>query len=147
MIVIEAGRYFTETEFDGAELSGFDRLDLNGGGMASVEGSVGLLAGQGVGGTTLINCTFSFPHPRLRPEPGRSVGAHRREPRAQRAEQARRVDPRVARRAGLGMGGDAAQCRAAPRRSAGYGVKYEHVATPPSIRLSFSRWADATTPS
>jgi hypothetical protein len=95
VIVIEAGRYFTETGFDGAELSGFDRLDLNGGGMASVEGSVGLLAGQGVGGTTLINCTFSFPHPRLRPEPGRSVGAHRREPRAQRAEQARRVDPRV----------------------------------------------------
>ena len=63
MIVIEAGRYFRETEFDGAELSGFNRLDLNGGGMASVEGSVGLLAGQGVGGTMLINCTFSFRTP------------------------------------------------------------------------------------
>jgi hypothetical protein len=57
VIVVEAGRYFTETDFDGAELSGFDRLYLNGGGMASVDGSMGLLAGQGLGGTTLINYT------------------------------------------------------------------------------------------
>jgi choline dehydrogenase-like flavoprotein len=63
VIVIEAGRYFTEKDFDGAELSGFDRLYLNGGGMASVDGSVGLLAGQGLGGTTLVNYTFCFRTP------------------------------------------------------------------------------------
>jgi long-chain-alcohol oxidase len=61
--MIEAGAYFTETDFDGAELSGFDRLYLNGGGMASVDGSVGLLAGRGLGGTTLINYTFAFRTP------------------------------------------------------------------------------------
>jgi long-chain-alcohol oxidase len=63
VIMIEAGAYFTETDFDGAELSGFDRLYLNGGGMASVDGSVGLLAGRGLGGTTLINYTFAFRTP------------------------------------------------------------------------------------
>lgn len=50
VIILEAGRYFTEKDFDGAELSGFDRLYMNGGGMASVDGSVGLLAGQALGG-------------------------------------------------------------------------------------------------
>ena len=63
VVVIEAGRYFTEKDFDGAELSGFERLYVNGGGMASVDGSVGLLAGQGLGGTTLVNYTFSFRTP------------------------------------------------------------------------------------
>ena len=63
VIMIEAGAYFTETDFDGAELSGFDRLYLNGGGMASVDGSVGLLSGRGLGGTTLINYTFAFRTP------------------------------------------------------------------------------------
>jgi long-chain-alcohol oxidase len=63
VIVIEAGRYFTEKDFDGAELSGFHRLYMNGGGMASVDGSVGLLAGQGLGGSTLVNYTFSFRTP------------------------------------------------------------------------------------
>ena len=63
VVIVEAGRYFTEQDFDGAELSGFDRLYLNGGGMASVDGSVGLLAAQGLGGTTLVNYTFSFRTP------------------------------------------------------------------------------------
>ena len=63
VVILEAGRYFTERDFDGAELSGFDRLYLNGGGMASVDGSVGLLAAQGLGGTTLVNYTFSFRTP------------------------------------------------------------------------------------
>ena len=35
---VEAGRYFSERDFDGAELSGFDRLYVNGGGMASDAG-------------------------------------------------------------------------------------------------------------
>jgi long-chain-alcohol oxidase len=63
VVVVEAGRYFTERDFDGAELSGFDRLYVNGGGMASADGGVGLLAAQGLGGTTLVNYTFSFRTP------------------------------------------------------------------------------------
>ncbi|MEA2379993.1 MAG: hypothetical protein QOD13_3900 [Thermoleophilaceae bacterium] len=60
VVIVEAGRYFSERDFDGAELSGFDRLYLNGGGMASADGSVGLLAAQGLGGT---NYTFCFRTP------------------------------------------------------------------------------------
>jgi choline dehydrogenase-like flavoprotein len=63
VVIVEAGRYFSEADFDGAELSGFDRLYLNGGGMASADGSVGLLAASGLGGTTLVNYTFSFRTP------------------------------------------------------------------------------------
>lgn len=63
VVILEAGRYFTEADFDGGELSGFDRLYLNGGGMASVDGSIGMLAAQGLGGTTLVNYTFSFRPP------------------------------------------------------------------------------------
>ena len=63
VVVVEAGRYFRERDFDGAELSGYDRLYVNGGGMASADGSVGLLAAQGLGGTTLVNYTFSFRTP------------------------------------------------------------------------------------
>jgi long-chain-alcohol oxidase len=63
VVIVEAGRYFTEKDFDGAELSGFDRLYLNGGGLASASGSIGVLAAQGLGGTTLVNYTFSFRTP------------------------------------------------------------------------------------
>jgi long-chain-alcohol oxidase len=63
VVILEAGRYFTESDFHGDELSGFDRFYLNGGGMASADGSIGLLAGQGLGGTTLVNYTFSFRTP------------------------------------------------------------------------------------
>jgi long-chain-alcohol oxidase len=63
VVILEAGRYFTEADFDGDELSGFDRLYLNGGGMASADGGIGLLAAQGLGGTTLVNYTFSFRTP------------------------------------------------------------------------------------
>jgi choline dehydrogenase-like flavoprotein len=63
VVIVEAGRYFTERDFDGAELSGFDRLYLNGGGMSSADGSVNLLAARGLGGTTLVNYTFSFRTP------------------------------------------------------------------------------------
>jgi choline dehydrogenase-like flavoprotein len=63
VVLLEAGHYFTERDFDGAELSGFDRLYLNGGGMASADGGVGLLAAQALGGTTVVNYTFSFRTP------------------------------------------------------------------------------------
>jgi long-chain-alcohol oxidase len=63
VVVIEAGRYYSERDFDGAELSGFDRLYLNGGGMASADGGIGLLAGACLGGGTVVNYTFSFRTP------------------------------------------------------------------------------------
>jgi long-chain-alcohol oxidase len=75
VVIVEAGRYFSEKDFDGAELSGFDRLYMNGGGMASVDGSVGLLAGQALGGTTVVNYTYSFRTPeRVRAEWAREHG-------------------------------------------------------------------------
>ena len=63
VVILEAGRYFTESDFHGDELSGFGRLYMNGGGLASADGSIGLLAAQGLGGTTLVNYTFSFRTP------------------------------------------------------------------------------------
>ena len=63
VVVIEAGDHYTENDFDGAELSGFSRLYLNGGGMASHDGSIGLLAGSCLGGGTVVNYTFSFTTP------------------------------------------------------------------------------------
>ncbi|MEA2331418.1 MAG: hypothetical protein QOH58_1556 [Thermoleophilaceae bacterium] len=63
VVVLEAGRYFSERDFDGAELSGFDRLYLNGGGMASTDAGVGLLAAQALGGSTVVNYTFAFRTP------------------------------------------------------------------------------------
>ena len=69
VVLLEAGRYYTEKDFDGAELSGFERLYMNAGGMSTVDGSMGLLAGQALGGTTLVNYTYSFRTPdKLREE-------------------------------------------------------------------------------
>jgi long-chain-alcohol oxidase len=63
VVIVEAGGYYDQAEFDGAELRGLDRLYLNGGGMASADGSVGLLAGSALGGGTLVNYTFAFRPP------------------------------------------------------------------------------------
>jgi choline dehydrogenase-like flavoprotein len=63
VVVLEAGRYYSERDFDGGELSGFGRLYLNGGGMASADGSIGLLAGSCLGGGTVVNYTFAFRTP------------------------------------------------------------------------------------
>ena len=65
VVVIEAGGYYTEKDFDGAELSGFKRLYANAGGMASHDGSIGLLAGSCLGGGTVVNYTFSFRTPEV----------------------------------------------------------------------------------
>ena len=54
---------YSERDFDGDELSGFSRLYLNGGGMASHDQSIGLLAASCLGGTTVVNYTFSFRTP------------------------------------------------------------------------------------
>ena len=46
-----------------ASCSGFNRLYANGGGIASADGSIGLLAGSCLGGSTVVNYTFSFRTP------------------------------------------------------------------------------------
>jgi choline dehydrogenase-like flavoprotein len=63
VVVLEAGDYYSEADFDGDELSGFSRLYLNGGGMASDDQSIGLLAGACLGGGTVVNYGYSFRTP------------------------------------------------------------------------------------
>jgi choline dehydrogenase-like flavoprotein len=61
--VLEAGGYFDDADFDGAELGGFQRLYLEGGFAATVDQSVGLLAGECLGGGTVVNYCTSFRTP------------------------------------------------------------------------------------
>ena len=63
VIVLEAGAYFDDADFDGAELGGFQRLYLEGGFAATADQSVGLLAGECLGGGTVINYCTSFRTP------------------------------------------------------------------------------------
>jgi long-chain-alcohol oxidase len=63
VLVLEAGDYHDDADFDGAELSGYKRLYMNGGGAASHDQSVGLLAGTTLGGGTVVNYTTSFRTP------------------------------------------------------------------------------------
>jgi len=63
VIVLEAGDHYEPADFDGAELSGYTRMYLEGGAAATRDQSVGLLAGWCVGGGTVINYTTSFPTP------------------------------------------------------------------------------------
>jgi long-chain-alcohol oxidase len=63
VVVVEAGGYFSEEDFDGAELPGYARLYLNGGGVASEDQSIGLLAGSCLGGGTVVNYTWCFRPP------------------------------------------------------------------------------------
>ena len=63
VVVLEAGDYYSEADFDGDEIAGFSRLYLNGGGMASHDQSIGLLAGSCLGGTTVVNYGYSFRTP------------------------------------------------------------------------------------
>ena len=63
VVVLEAGDYYSEADFDGDELRGFSRLYLNGGGLASNDQSIGLLAASCLGGTTVVNYTYSFKTP------------------------------------------------------------------------------------
>jgi long-chain-alcohol oxidase len=63
VVVVEAGGYFSEEDFDGAELMGYARLYLNGGGVATDDQSIGLLAGACLGGGTVVNYTWCFRPP------------------------------------------------------------------------------------
>jgi choline dehydrogenase-like flavoprotein len=63
VIVLEAGGYYDTADFDGGELNGFQRLYLNGGGAATADQSLGLIAGACLGGGTIVNFTTSFRTP------------------------------------------------------------------------------------
>jgi acyl-CoA reductase-like NAD-dependent aldehyde dehydrogenase/choline dehydrogenase-like flavoprotein len=57
VVVLEAGEYHDDADFDGLELSAYQRLYLNGGPFPSAEGQVSVVAGAGVGGGTVVNWT------------------------------------------------------------------------------------------
>ena len=63
VIVVEAGSYYDDADFDGAELGGFRNLYAEAGFAATADHSVGLLAGECFGGTTVINYCTSFRTP------------------------------------------------------------------------------------
>jgi choline dehydrogenase-like flavoprotein len=63
VIVVEAGGYYAEDSFNGEELRGVQNLYLNGGGVATHDQSVGLIAGSCLGGGTVVNYTTSFKTP------------------------------------------------------------------------------------
>ena len=63
VVVVEAGGYLSEEDFDGAELDGYVRLYLGGGGVPTPDQSIGLLAGQCLGGGTTVNYTWCFRPP------------------------------------------------------------------------------------
>ena len=63
VIVLEAGGYFDDADFDGAEFGGFQDLYLEGGFSATADYSVGLLAGECLGGGTVVNYCTSFQTP------------------------------------------------------------------------------------
>lgn len=62
-IVLEAGGYFDDADFDGAEQKGFERLYSECGFAATRDHSVGILAGECLGGGTVVNYTTSFRTP------------------------------------------------------------------------------------
>ncbi len=126
VIVLEAGGYYDDADFDGAELAGFHRLYLDHGFAATEDHSVGLLAGECVGGGTVVNYCTSFHTPDevrnewaaevpwfagrgVHAQPGRGVQAVERERAAQPAVRAGRSAESRSARFGLARGCDAAQ--------------------------------------
>jgi choline dehydrogenase-like flavoprotein len=63
VIVLESGGYFDDADFDGGELSGFQRLYAEFGFAATRDHSVGFLAGECLGGGTVVNYCTSFRTP------------------------------------------------------------------------------------
>lgn len=63
VVVLEAGDYLDDGDFDGAELDGYARLYLGAAAMATVDQSVGLYAGACLGGGTVVNFSTCFPTP------------------------------------------------------------------------------------
>jgi choline dehydrogenase-like flavoprotein len=63
VMVLEAGGYFDDADFDGAELAGFQKLYTECGFASTRDHSVGLLAGECLGGGTVVNYCTSFRTP------------------------------------------------------------------------------------
>lgn len=63
VVVLEAGGYWSERDFDGAERAGLRRLYRGGGAAATDDQGVSLIAGAALGGGTLVNYTTSFRTP------------------------------------------------------------------------------------
>ena len=63
VIVLEAGGYFDDADFDGAELAGFQKLYSECGFASTRDHSVGFLAGECLGGGTVVNYCTSFRTP------------------------------------------------------------------------------------
>src|SRR5215467_469212 len=63
VVVMEAGGYYDDADFDGAELGGFQRLYAEGGFAATQDHSVSFLAGECLGGGTVVNYCTSFRTP------------------------------------------------------------------------------------
>jgi len=63
VIVLEAGGYFDDADFDGDALRAFERLYAEAGNAATSDLSVNLLAGECLGGGTVVNFCTSFRTP------------------------------------------------------------------------------------
>jgi choline dehydrogenase-like flavoprotein len=63
VIVLDAGGYFDDADFDGAELQGFQKLYAECGFASTRDHSVGFLAGECLGGGTVVNYCTSFRTP------------------------------------------------------------------------------------
>ena len=63
VIVLEAGGYYDDCDFDGGELAGFQRLYAESGFATTADHSVSLLAGECLGGGTVVNYCTSFRTP------------------------------------------------------------------------------------
>ena len=63
VVVLEAGGYWSERDFDGAERAGLRRLYRGGGTSATDDQGVGLIAGACLGGGTVVNYSTSFRTP------------------------------------------------------------------------------------
>lgn len=63
VVVLEAGGYWSERDFDGAERTGLRRLYRGGGASATDDQGVSLIAGACLGGGTVVNYTTSFRTP------------------------------------------------------------------------------------
>ena len=67
VVVLEAGDYFDDSDFDGLELNAYQRSYLNGGPFPTVDGQVSIVTGTGVGGGTVVNwtnCLRTYDHVR-----------------------------------------------------------------------------------
>jgi choline dehydrogenase-like flavoprotein len=57
VVVLEAGGYYDDCDFDQLELSAYQRLYLNGGPFPTADGQIAVVAGSCVGGGTVVNWT------------------------------------------------------------------------------------------